>query len=328
MEYDANIGSLLCPSCGREDNIESFPEENVEKFFTEEDGGEYHCGNCGANIITDLDTMATRCSFCGAGVVISNRLSGEMAPSKLIPFRISKERAQEAFVKWAGNGRLTPRGFMTGDRIKNISGMYIPFWLYDLNTRGQLYGIGHKVRTYRRGDWIYTETRFYNVYRDINLDYLKVPVDASEKMHDDLMDLIEPYNYEDLKEFKIPYLVGYTAEKYNYNESELLPRAKSKIENFVRNYINSTTSEYTSVNIRKLDLDIRNKSAYYSLLPVWVVYYDYRGKEYFFAMNGQTGKVVGQPPISKKKVVSNFALIFIISFLVLRLVFSSSPWTS
>lgn len=321
MEYDADLGKLHCPSCGRVDEIETFPEDNINKTFSQEDGKEYHCGNCGAIIITDNDTTATTCSFCGAGVVIEDRLSGEMAPSKLIPFSISKERAQEAFKKWAGNGRLTPRGFMTGERIKNISGMYIPFWLYDLNTRAKLYATGTKVRTYRQGDWMYTETRYYDVYRDINLDYLKVPVDASKKMHDDLMDLIEPYDYKELKEFKSPYLVGYVAEKYNYDQGELLPRAKAKIDSYIRNYINSTTSEYTSVRTKNIDLDTKNKSAYYTLLPVWVVYYDYKGKEYFFAMNGQTGKVVGQPPISKKKVVQWFLSIFILSFVFIRIIF-------
>ncbi len=78
------------------------------------------------------------------------------------------------------------------------------FWLYDLNSKVQVNALCTKVRTYTRGDYVYTETRYYDVYRDINLDYLKVPVDASEKMNDELMDKLEPYNYQEIKDFKPP----------------------------------------------------------------------------------------------------------------------------
>lgn len=229
--------------------------------------------------------------------------------------KLPKDSAQKAFKKWAGKGRLTPRGFVTADRIKNISGMYIPFWLYDLKTDGAVKGTGTKVRTYRSGDYIYTETSYYEVYRKIDLRYLKVPVDASKKMADGLMDLLEPYNYSDLKEFKPAYLAGFIAEKYDYDEQEMLPRAKAKIEDYVDSFIRSTSYQYASISFGYKDIDTKNENAYYSLLPIWMVYYDYKGKDYVFAMNGQTGKVVGKPPISKRKVLLWFLSVFMLVFL-------------
>ncbi len=320
MSYDAELGKLHCESCGREDSIEDFPTENIQSVFSEEDGKEYHCKNCGAVIMTDADTTATTCSFCGAGVVLGDRLSGKMAPLRIIPFKISREQAIKAFKSWAGNGRLTPKGFMTADRIKKVTGIYVPFWLYDLNSRVQANALCTKVRTYTRGDYIYTETRYYDVYRDINLDYIKLPVDASEKMNDELMDRLEPYNYGDLKEFKTPYLAGYIAEKYNYDEEELLPRAKSKIENYIHSYISSTIAGYSTVSYNSKNIDTSKKSAYYTLLPVWMVYYDYDNSEHTFAMNGQTGKVVGTPPISYSRVAAWFAGIAGSIFIILRII--------
>lgn len=320
MAYDTETGKLYCDSCGREDSIEDFPVENIQGVFSEEDGKEYHCKNCGAVIMTDADTTATTCSFCGAGVVLGDRLAGKMAPAKIIPFKISKEEAMKAFKSWAGNGKLTPKGFMTADRIKNITGIYVPFWLYDLNSRVQVNAICTKVRTYTRGDYIYTETRYYDVYRDINLDYVKLPVDASKKMNDELMDKIEPYNYNGLKEFKTPYLAGYIAEKYNYDEKELLPRAKSKIENYINSYISSTITGYSSVRYNSKNINTNKKNAYYTLLPVWMVYYDYDYSEHTFAMNGQTGKVVGKPPISFIRVLKWFGGIAGLTFIILKII--------
>jgi DNA-directed RNA polymerase subunit RPC12/RpoP len=329
MVFDADTGKLTCHSCGRQDDIENFPDEFIRNSFSQDETKEYHCKNCGAIIITEADTTATTCSFCGAGVILADRLSGEMAPAKVIPFTISKEEAMKAFKSWCKNGRLTPKGFMTADRVKNITGIYVPFWLYDLNSRVQVNAACTKVRNYTSGDYIYTETRHYDVYRDVNLDYIKIPVDASEKMNDKLMDKLEPYQYNNLKDFKTPYLAGYIAEKYNYDESQLLPRAKSKIENYINAYINSTISGYSSVRYTNKNIDTKQRNAYYTLLPVWMVYYDYNNSVHTFAMNGQTGKVVGKPPISYKKVAAWFGGIAggaFISLKILALIMGGGLW--
>lgn len=318
MSFNPDSGELSCQSCGRQENIESYPEELRSASFSEDEATEYHCENCGAVLITAAETTATSCGFCGSAVVIADRLSGHLAPAKVIPFTISKEEATKAFKKWCRKGLLTPKGFMTADRIKSITGMYVPFWLYDLNSRVQVDAVCTKVRNYTSGDYIYTETKYYDAFRDINLDYVKIPVDASENMNDELMDKLEPYPYDQLKNFKTPCLVGYTAEKYNYTEEELLPRAKDKIDGYIESYIQSTLSGYHSVNYKNKQIDTRNVNSYYVLLPVWMVSYDYNQSEHIFAMNGQTGKVVGKPPLSTGKVAIWFSGIAAGTFLALK----------
>ena len=357
MAFDSQTGLLRCGSCGRTDNIEkmagktvSSPDGDVtyemneddvnaansafekdyedpsdsdetssHSTFGEDDAIEYHCNNCGAVLITDAQTTATTCSFCGAGVVIGERLSGSLAPAKVIPFTISKDQAQEAFKKWCRKGLLTPRDFMTADRIKNITGIYVPFWLYDLNGRGEAEATCTRVRTYVSGDWIYTETKFYNVYRKVDLNYSDIPCDASQKMEDNMMDKLEPYQYSNLKDFSMPYLAGFIAEKYDFNDEQMLPRIKDRVSTYVDNYIRSTISGYSSVNFHRKDINIRKKQADYTLMPVWMVCYDYKQAEHNFAMNGQTGKIVGKPPISKAKMAAWFTAISTGSFIIFRL---------
>ncbi|MFC4620398.1 TFIIB-type zinc ribbon-containing protein [Camelliibacillus cellulosilyticus] len=320
MTFDPKTGELTCDSCGRVENIENYPEELKEAKFSPEETTEYHCENCGAVLITTADTVATHCSFCGAGVVIADRLSGHLAPKMVIPFTITKEEAVEAFKKWCGKGLLTPKGFMSADRIKRITGMYIPFWLYDLNSKVQVRATCTRESTYEQGDYIYTETKFYDAYRDINLNYVKIPVDASEKMDDQLMDKLEPFSYDQLKDFKSPYLVGYLAEKYNYTDDDLLPRVKEKISSYIESYISSTFRGYHTVNYKQKDIHTKNVNSFYALLPVWMVSYDYNKTVYTFAMNGETGKVVGKPPISKGKVAAWFGGIAVTSFFALKCV--------
>lgn len=318
MAFDATSGKLSCPNCGRQDDIETFPAENIQQESAPEEVKEYHCENCGAVLLTDPETTATHCSFCGAAVVLSDRLSGEFAPAKVIPFTISKDEAVAAFRKWTKNGRLTPRGFMNGDRIKKMTGMYVPFWLYDIDGKAEVAAIGTRVRTYQQGDTIITETDFYDVYREIDLSYLKVPVDASIKMDDELMDKLEPYDYNDLKDFRMPYLAGYLAEKYDYDDEALFSRVESKIVPYVDTFIGSTIAGYSTVSYTNKKINANKKRVYYTLFPVWMVYYDFESKEHTFAMNGQTGKVVGKPPISGGKVAAWFTGIAVSTFAVLK----------
>lgn len=320
MVFDSETGMLSCHSCGRQDNIEQLPDPLGKNVFAEDEVTEYHCNSCGAVIMTEAETSATVCSFCGAAVVLGDRLTGTLAPTMVIPFSISKEEAMTAFRKWCRNGRLTPNGFMTADRVKGISGMYVPFWLYELHNRVEVHGHGTKVRTYRSGDYQITETQHYDVYRKIQLNYAEVPIDAAEKMNDELMDKLEPFPYDQLKVFKTPYLAGYIAEKYSYNEEELLPRAKEKVNAYIDSYIRSAVTGYTTMSYTNKQIDTRLQHADYVLLPVWMVHYDYNKREHTFAMNGQTGKVVGKPPISKAKVTAWFAGISSVSLLSLKLI--------
>ena len=320
MAFDSGSGMLSCSSCGNKDTIEDFSDEFITTTFSEDETKEYKCDNCGAEVITEAETTATSCSFCGAGVVLADRLSGHLMPAKVIPFTISKNEAKIAFKKWCKNGRLTPKGFMSADRIKGITGMYIPFWLYDLNTKAQVEAVATKVRTYTRGDYVYTETKYYDVYRDIRLSHLKVPVDASEKMNDEIMDKLEPYDYANLKEFKTPYLAGYLAEKYNYDDKDLLPRVKSKLKSYIDSHIRSTIGGYSSVKYNREQIDTSKKRSLYVLFPIWMVYYDYDKSEHTFAMNGQTGKIVGKPPLSYSKVALWFSGIAGSSFIAIKLV--------
>ncbi len=357
MAYDSESGMLRCDSCKRTDNIEQMAgakklpkdatityernsedaaaeresfendyedvsdtdEPSYHATFQGDEANEYHCNNCGAVLITEARTTATTCSFCGAGVVLGDRLSGSLAPAKVIPFTVSKQQAQEAFKKWCRKGLLTPSDFMNADRIKNITGLYVPFWLYDLNGRGEAEATCTRVHTYTRGDWIYTETKYYHVYRKVDLNYLRIPCDASKKMDDSMMDKLEPYQYNGLKDFNMPYLAGYIAEKYDFDDNTLLPRMKERVSGYVDHYIHSTIHGYTTVSIHRKDINIRKKKADYTLLPVWMVCYDYRQAEHNFAMNGQTGKIVGKPPLSGPKIAAWFLGISSGTLLLLQL---------
>ncbi|MFG6394997.1 MAG: TFIIB-type zinc ribbon-containing protein [Lachnospiraceae bacterium] len=328
MVFNSKTGKLYCESCGHSEEIEGYESEDFQEFeehfhtstFGDDEINQYQCNNCGAILITDKDTTATTCSFCGSPVILGDRLSGALAPSKVIPFSISKREAEAAFKKWCHHGLLMPKGFKQADRIKSLTGMYVPFWLYNL--QGQCEAVAHctRVHTYDEGDSIVTKTNHFDVYRKADLRYNNVPADASEKMPDDLMDKLEPFDYNNIREFNTPYLAGFISEKYNYTDKEMFPRVQQRVMHYMDNYILNSIKGYSAKSIINRDYNTRQISAEYALFPVWVVYYDYGRSEYTFAMNGQTGKIAGKPPISTGKIFGSITGITVLLFAICRII--------
>lgn len=356
MLYDADSGLLKCPSCGKtkevgvehtensndanpndtnsqqetyhnekasENNVdetfgdfEEFTEKTTYGTYGDNEVSHYVCQNCGAELVTDADTTSTTCSYCGAPMILNDKLSGAMAPAKIIPFTISKEKAEEAFKKWCRHGLFSSKEFMKVNRIKEVSGMYVPFWLYDVNGQGELYALAERTHTHREGDYRVTETEHFHIYRKVSLNFNSIPVDASEKMPDDMMDKLEPFSYANLEKFEAPYLAGYLAENYNYTAQDMFPRVEEKTNHYIESFIQSTISGYSSVNVTQRIYNARQRDAAYTLLPVWLFTYNFEGKDYMFAMNGQTGKVVGKPPIYYPKVILWWLILTVGLFLI------------
>lgn len=322
LVFDPKTCKLLCSSCESSYFVSEFEKIENEEFeeiksktlvsrYNEEEVKEYNCDNCGAVLLTDGHTASTNCNYCGSPMLIAERLSGTIAPAQVIPFKFNQKDAQEAFKKWCKNGLLTPKDFVTEERIRNIEGLYVPFWLYDVNSTGEGEALCTRVRSYSTSSHNVTETKHYVAYRRVTADYVKIPVDASEKMDDKVMDLLEPFNYSELTKFNLGYLSGYSSEKYNYTDKQLLPRVKARSDEFIKEYMRSTIRGYSTVVLTNTRTDIRQRSAIYTMFPVYVVNYKYNDKDYNFTMNGQTGKIIGKPPVCIPKAI-RLALITIL----------------
>lgn len=297
-----------CKYCGASYNLEDFKkydneikEENKKEEKIEID--EYECPNCGAKVVTDSNTSATSCVYCGSTTIIKNRLQGEFKPSKVIPFSQPKEKAIEEFYKFSKKKWFAPKEFCRKENIQKVEGVYIPFWLYNCKSSGKIQADLKKFTTWSSGDYRYTKVDIYDCIREGNMEFIGVPVDGSTKFADDIMDSIEPYDYEKMKVFSPSYLSGFLAEKYDVEMEDAYSRAKSRINNSTIDELKSNISGFDVVTVRDSNIDIQRNSDEYVLLPVWMLNIMYKNKMYTFAMNGQTGKMVGNVPISPKKLI-------------------------
>lgn len=293
-------------------------KKELDQEFEEKAVG-FICNSCGAEIVTDDTTAATFCYFCHNPTIIPRSLEGEFRPKKVIPFKLNREKATELFVNWCKRKPLLPKYFTSTSQLEKLTGIYVPFWLFDCNSNGEVDGEATKVRIYTRGDTRYTETRFYHVKREGKASFKAVPTDGSKKMDDELMTILEPYHYEDLTDFSMSYLSGYLAEKYDMDQNAVYGRVSEIVRNNMGSLLRETIEGYSSVCIQHSNVQLKDVDATYVLLPVWVFTYQFKGKTYLFAMNGQTGKIAGRLPISMGRAASWFGMISGAAFAVLSL---------
>ena len=320
IQFDVASQQVKCPYCDTEfpvDILDSYEEElkndaeNDTFNWTESAGGDwqegeeasltsYICESCGGEIVTDATTAATTCPYCGSTVVMTGKLSGTLKPDYVIPFQYDKEAAKAALQKHYKGKILMPKSFKKENHIDEIKGVYVPFWLFDADTDANIRYRATKVRSWSDSSYRYTETSFYSVTRAGTVGFLNVPVDGSSKMPDDLMESVEPFRFSEAVDFKTAYLAGYLADKYDVTADQSIERANTRIKNSTESVFASTVTGYNTVTVENSVVNVHNGKAKYALYPVWLLSTTWKDQNFLFAMNGQTGKMVGNLPMDMK----------------------------
>ena len=318
IAFDSTIQKMKCPYCDTEFEMETLqsydnelknePAEDMQWDSSagaqwqegEADGlRTYVCQSCGGEIVGDENTAATSCPFCGNPVVMMGQLSGALKPDYVIPFKLDKKAAKAALLRHYSGKRLLPKVFQDQNHIDEVKGMYVPFWLFDADADASIRYRATRVRAWSDRDYDYTETSFFSVTRGGSIGFERVPVDGSARIPDDLMESIEPYDFSEAVDFQTAYLAGYLADKYDVDAEQSIGRANERIKRSTAEAFAATVQGYATVTPEATGIRLRNGRAKYALYPVWFLNTTWQGKQYTFAMNGQTGKLVGDLPLDK-----------------------------
>ncbi len=329
LRFDGKSGKLQCDYCGS-----SFSVQEIEALYKEKDeaaaqaahqarekeeqSGEsnwaeaqglkaYNCPSCGAELICDETTAATSCPYCGNPSIVPGQLSSMLKPDYVIPFKLGKEEAKAALKKYYQGKPLLPKAFSRENHIEEIKGVYVPFWLYDGTAEADMSFKATRTNSVTVGDIVTTTTEYYNIHRAGSVRFEKIPVDASKKMPDAHMDAIEPYDYDELRPFSTAYLPGFLADKYDQGPEACSERAEMRAQNTAADLMAQTVGGYTTVTPTEKYVNVRRDKPSYALLPVWMLSTRWAGKNYLFAMNGQTGKLIGDLPVSGARALAWFA---------------------
>ena len=316
MEFDSAAQKMKCPFCDTEIDISAFSdidgsaesgssgkESSWEAQSQVWDGGEaedfriYVCESCGGEIVADETTGASACPFCGNKVVMKGQFSGELKPDYIIPFKLDKKAAKEAYKKHITGKKFLPKVFSSENHINEIKGIYVPFWLFDIDVNADISYHAEVIRKWQDKDYEYMEVKSYACRRAGSIGFEHLPCDGSKKMDDSLMESIEPYGFQDAVPFNSAYLAGYMADRYDVDMDSRKQRAADRVKKSAEISMGKTVSGYTHVRVEQSTVNIQNARYQYALYPVWLLNSTWKGQKFTFAMNGQTGKLVGNLPI-------------------------------
>lgn len=323
IKFDPGSQSLVCPYCDSKIEVMQSGEEIKEYCFlsaienqSTDWGSEkrvIHCDSCGANTILDDNVTSQCCPFCGSSHIVKDIERAGIAPESLVPFKIAKNKAMEGFTRWISRKFFAPRALKKEYHAKNITGAYIPFWTYDSHTHSSYRGEGGTYYYVNETRWVtrngkrqqvterVRKTRWWPTSGNYSEFFDDVLINASEHVDKKLIEQVQPFNLKELVHYKPEFLSGFIAEKYSIDLKSGWLKAKSCIDDDIRSGV---IRKINADEVRNLSISTNYDNIKYKhiLLPVWLSSYTYKGKVYQFMINGQTGEVQGQAPVSPLKI--------------------------
>ncbi len=318
LTFSSALQKMKCEYCDSEFDVETLkaydealkkaeakdPEVDVptgsEWKLGEQDGIRvYVCQSCGGEVLGDDTLAASACPFCGNPVIMKEQFAGDLRPDLVIPFKLDKAAAKAAFEKHLMGKKLLPKVFRSENHIDEIKGVYVPFWLFDADVDATVRYHGTRTRAWSDLRYNYVETSHFSILRSAELGFAGIPVDGSKKMDDALMESLEPFDLKDAVDFQTAYLSGYFADRYDVSAEESTPRANERLRISTENAVAGTVSGFATVTPESANVKTVDSRSQYALFPVWLLNTTWNGQKYTFAMNGQTGKFVGDLPLDK-----------------------------
>ena len=334
QKFSPATGTLVCEFCRIKTTIEVSNDIIHEYKFTEAIAAlntqknqviekNVKCKKCGGSFTLTPYSFSSNCPYCDTPAITD--FIHEITPKSLIPFRLTHKEAQKRFSKWVGSRWFAPSAFqkyLDGDNT--LTGYYLPYWTYDSDTttayrglRGDIYyvtvtktivenGRQRQVRVQEpRINWTPVSGRVYVSFDDVTIG-------ASKTISRAILDSLEPWDTTTLVPFDEKYLSGFEAEEYTVGLDNGFEFAKAKmmhkIEQNIRYDIGGDQQQIHHVETNYSDVTYKNV-----LFPVWTASFNWNDKEYYYAINAQTGKIVGERPYSMIKIF--FAVLVVVSLL-------------
>ncbi len=325
IAFDSDSQKMKCPYCDSTFTVESLKEYDEiltkekekndegdfrkEKRDWDEDGlMHYVCSSCGGEIITNETLASTVCPYCSNNVILTDKLEGVLKPDLVIPFKLNKEQAKKIFSDSMKGKKYLNRAFKDDGHLEEIKGVYVPVWLYSSPAQASITYRAVTTRVWTDRNFTYTQSNHFLLEREGSVAFEKIPVDGSKNMSDEMMESLGPYDYSQAVDFQTAYLSGFLANKYDLTSDECKPRAIERAKVSVERYFRRTTEAFADVVKESESVKMTGGEVKYALLPVWLLNTKWEGRNYLFAVNGETGKFVGDFPFDKKRGMRTFLL--------------------
>ena len=267
----------------------------------------YTCNTCGGDIVINDTEISTFCVYCGNPSVVFKRVSKEMKPDGIVPFSISKDEAKQLIRTRLSKRSFIPSKLKAPDLI-DIKGIYVPYWVVNCDFHDAVIIEGNEK--YRKN----TPLRHY--CRAGDCSFVTLPIEASLRLNDNISKRLEPFFFDDVKDFDEDYLNGFYSDTSDLSVNDLRTAVLKRCDElFCEEVMKNIPADNKKRFKSTPSVDI-HEDAVYLLLPVWFYTFRYKDKPHTILVNGQTGKIVGGVPFSKRKVTVTSAVIALLLFTI------------
>ncbi len=326
IKFNIESQSMKCDSCQSMFNPYDFDYGVSAEEETEYDVTVYKCRNCGGEIIATDETAAGFCSYCGASNVLEGRIAREKRPQLIIPFKQTKAQCIERFKNRMSKALFAPGEYKNAGRVDSFRGIYMPYWLFDMSQNG---GINVRTsRSHRSGDYIITD--HYDMKGIIDNQYNGVSYDASSTFADDISSEIAPFNVQDITTFSPSFLSGYYADIADVSsevyEDTAVELASESTYNYLRKKSPMSSHHFddTKESVKnKIHTRVDNRRS--AMFPVWFMSYRNKDRVAYATVNGQTGRMSADIPVSMPKYFVCVLIIAAVLFAIFQMFFTVTP---
>lgn len=323
LKFDISTQQLGCPQCQTQLDPYAFDHKETDAVESNEyDVTIFTCPQCGGEILSTDTSAAEFCTFCGASTILYSRLSKEKRPDYIIPFQKTKEDCKNAYSAIMKKAIFAPDELKNPRYIDGFRGIYIPYWAFYITQEGPFALKGS--RTYRRGDFVYTD--HYALQGEMDSYYKGLSYDASSSFDDDISQKIAPFDVKNMKQFTPAFLSGFYADTADVDAGLYQQEAEAIAYN---KSIDTVYKQFPRIQVQtpdsKNDLNTKTKAIDRTMFPVWFMSYRNGDRVAYATVNGQTGKVVTDLPIDTKKYLIGSLILAIPIFILLNLFFTLTP---
>jgi DNA-directed RNA polymerase subunit RPC12/RpoP len=330
--FDIASQQMKCSYC--ESSYDPYQFDSMQKDASREkvyDAWIYACPSCGARLMTTDETDAEAfCPYCGGASILFDRLRKVKYPSWIIPFQVDKDCCRREYSKAARRAFFTPARYKKAEMIDGFRAIYMPFWSYAVEQKGRA-KVDVESKTSRDGDYLITDQ--YTVEGDVDVSYDGWTHDASKAFDDEISECLAPFNTEGRKPFTPGYLSGFYVDVADERANKYADDAKRYFEKLTAEKLLESDevnraakeNEAHTIGITGVSIPTKVTKTEQVLYPVWFMSYREGDRITYATVNGQTGKVVADFPISPWRFLAAALLTALAVFAVLSLFFTLKP---
>ena len=320
LRFDIASQAMTCDHCGNDFEVEKLADSTSNDADSEAsyDVYVYVCPDCGGELAVDTKNDAIGfCPYCGGASMLYDRIRKEWKPDTIIPFMITREQCKENYLRKVKKNPFISSQYRNPELIESFRGIYLPYWYFEGRQDGQ-YCL-HETTTGKTSKEV-TTTVFEKNYQ-VAYTLSGISFDASIGFDDHISEQLQPFDTDGQTAFHPGYLSGFYAEIGDADKKEYEAYACEQFQDYTRNLI----IESEGSEAKNLIIPTRVQSVSHALHPVWFMSYRRKNELIYAAVNGQTGKVAADLPLSPLRILLAALLSVLLIFGAVNLVMNLLP---